>query len=160
MQEELERKTVALVFKASKFTAETFAKAVKMALDKGIEVSKEPELTGEMSVKDLVGKGGGAKSIEVADDAIKTFRKVANKYKVDFAIHKDDSEQPPKFIVFFQGKDADVIKQTFKEFVYEHEKEKSEKSIREELKKKQKEVDKNKEKAQQKARKRNKDLSR
>lgn len=59
-----------------------------------------------MSVKDLVGKGGGAKSIEVSDDAVKTFRKVANKYNVDFAVHKDDSEHPPKFLVFFQGKDT------------------------------------------------------
>ena len=70
------------------------------------EVAKENEPTGEMSVKDLVGKGGGAKSIEVSDDAVKTFRKVANKYNVDFAVHKDDSEHPPKFLVFFQGKDT------------------------------------------------------
>lgn len=108
MQEELERKTVALVFKATRFTADAFAKAVNEALSKGVEVAKENEPTGEMSVKDLVGKGGGAKSIEVSDDAVKTFRKVANKYNVDFAVHKDDSEHPPKFLVFFQGKDTDV----------------------------------------------------
>ena len=96
MQEELERKTVALVFKATRFTADAFAKAVNEALSKGFEAAKENEPIGEMSVKDLVGKGGGAKSIEVSDDAVKTFRKVANKYNVDFAVHKDDSEHPPK----------------------------------------------------------------
>ena len=36
MQEEIEKQTVALVFKAGKFTAESFSGAIHKALEKGI----------------------------------------------------------------------------------------------------------------------------
>ena len=41
---------------------------------------------GKMSVKKLVGQGMGASSIEVTDNNIKSFERVARKYNVDFAV--------------------------------------------------------------------------
>ena len=49
---------------------------------------KEPS-HGKIPVKKLVGQGAGAKSIEVTDNNIKAFERVARKYNVDFAVKRD-----------------------------------------------------------------------
>ena len=89
--------------------------------------------TGKISVKDLVGQGMGASSIEVTDNNIKSFERVAKKYNVDFAVKKDRTVEPPKYMVFFKGKDADVITQAFKEFVKVNEKKHGRVSVKEKL---------------------------
>lgn len=71
---------------------------------------------GKISVKELVGQGMGASSIEVTDNNIKYFERVAKKYNVDFSVKKDKAISPPKYIVFFKGKDADVITQALRGF--------------------------------------------
>ena len=76
----------------------------------------------------------GASSIEVSDSNIKAFERVARKYNVDFAVKKDKTTPPPKYMVFFKGRDADAITQAFKEFVYGNEKKKAKVSVREKLK--------------------------
>jgi hypothetical protein len=55
-------------------------------------------------------------SIEITDQNIKDFERVAKKYGVDFAVMKDKHEVPPKYVVFFKGKDADAITNAFKEY--------------------------------------------
>ena len=67
----------------------------------------------------------GVSSIEVTDSNIKSFERVARKYNVDFAVKKDRGREPPKYLVFFKGRDADVLSQAFKEFVYGNEKRKA-----------------------------------
>ena len=66
---------------------------------------KEPS-HGKIPVKKLVGQGAGAKSIEVTDNNIKAFERVARKYNVDFAVKRDKTTEPPKYLVFFKGKDG------------------------------------------------------
>lgn len=87
-----------------------------------------------MKVSELVGQGQGASSIEVTDNNIRSFEKVAKKYNVDFAVKKDKTVDPPKYMVFFKSKDTDVISQAFKEFVKVNEKQKSKVSVRQKLK--------------------------
>lgn len=41
---------------------------------------------------------------------------MAKKYGVDFAIKKDKTVSPPKYLVFFKGRDADAITAAFTEF--------------------------------------------
>ena len=95
---------------------------------------KAQKAHGKTSVKKLVGEGVGVSSIEVTDGNIKSFERVARKYNVDFAVKKDKTTDPPKYVVFFEGRDADVVAQAFKEFVYGNEKRKSRTSVREKLK--------------------------
>lgn len=52
---------------------------------------------------------------------------------MDFAVKKDKSTEPPKYMVFFKGRDADVLTQAFKEFVHGNEKKKQRVSVREKL---------------------------
>ena len=153
MQEEVTQKTIALVFKSSRLTADVLKKAMKMYLDHRKQGKQASH--GKMSVKDLVGQGMGASSIEVTDNNIKSFERVARKYNVDFAVKKDKTVAPPKYMVFFKGKDADVIAQAFKEFVKVNEKKQQHPSLRQKLKGLQKIVAQNKNK--ERSREKNKD---
>lgn len=105
-----------------------------------------------MSVKELVGEGAGASSIEITDSNIKSFERTARKYNVDFAVKKDKTTEPPKYLVFFKGRDADAIAQAFKEFVYGNEKKKNRTSVRQKLKyfREAASQDQNKERSRQK----------
>ena len=88
----------------------------------------------------MIGQGQGAKTIEITDENIKSFSRIAKKYNVDFSVKRDRTTQPPKYLVFFKGKDADVITQAFKEFVKVNEKKKQRVSIRAKLKQFQKNI--------------------
>ena len=71
---------------------------------------------GKQSVKELIGQGQGVSSMDIGDSGIKDFKKIANKYGVDFAIVKDKEADPPRYTVFFKAKDADAITQILKEY--------------------------------------------
>ena len=85
-----------------------------------------------------------ATAIEVTDNNIKSFERIAKKYNVDFAVKKDKTVQPPKYMVFFKAKDTDVLSQAFKEFVKVNEKQKAKASVRSKLKNFMKQVAQNK----------------
>ena len=150
MQEEVTQKTIALVFKASRLSADAQQKAMKAYLEGR---KHKPPPHGKISVKKLIGQG--AKSIEITDENIKSFSRVARKYNVDFSVKRDRTTQPPKYLVFFKGKDADVITQAFKEFVKVNEKKKQRVSIRAKLKQFQKNIAQDKDR--ELSRERNKD---
>ncbi|MCM1376494.1 MAG: PcfB family protein [Lachnospiraceae bacterium] len=150
MQEEVTQKTIALVIKTAKLNASVLKAAMKMYLNH--RKQKAQKTHGKTSVKKLVGEGAGVSSIEVTDGNIKSFERVAKKYNVDFAVKKDKTSDPPKYVVFFKGRDADVVAQAFKEFVYGNEKKKGRVSIREKLQKFKDAVtqDKNRERSREK----------
>lgn len=132
---EVTNKTTALVFRAARLTGDTLAKAMKAYLDHRKQSSPDKEPAhGKMKLSELVGQGQGASSIEVTDNNIKSFEKVAKKYNVDFAVKKDKTLDPPRYMVFFKAKDTDVISQAFKEFVKVNEKQKVKVSVKQKLK--------------------------
>ena len=131
MQEEITQKTIALVIKTAKLDANVLKAAMKMYLNH--HKQKAQRTHGKTSVKKLIGEGVGASSIEVTDGNIKSFERVAKKYNVDFAIKKDKTTRPPKYVVLFKGRDADMISQAFKEFVKVNEKKHNRISVKEKL---------------------------
>ena len=72
-------------------------------------------------------------NIEINDGNIKSFERVAKKYGIDYALKKDKSENPPKYLVFFKGRDTDVLNLAFKEYVGKQMKQKDKPSIMENL---------------------------
>lgn len=115
MQEQNSEKTVALSVKTGKMTAKVLKGAVKAFLD--AQKNKKPHIyKGKQSVKHLVQGGGELTSIEVTDKNIKSFDKTAQKYGIDYALKKDTTEEPPKYLVFFKAKNNDVLTMAFKEF--------------------------------------------
>lgn len=117
MQEEMERKTVAISVKAGKLTADLLKKAIIKALAEMEKSQKNPKIyRGKQSVKHLARQGAGVSNIEVTDGNIKSFERVARKYGVDFALKKDTTSQPPRYLVFFKSRDADALTAAFAEY--------------------------------------------
>lgn len=120
MQEDIENKTVALAINTTKLTIRELRAAILkfLAAQKNKSKSRDsPEIShGKQSVKTLAKQNQGMTSIEITDKNIKSFERVAKKYGVDFAVQRDKSITPPKYIVFFKGRDADAITAAFTEF--------------------------------------------
>ena len=136
MQEEVEQKTVALVISAGKLTGRGLKKAILKMLAHMKNKKNYPSIPqGKQTVKQLAGQGQGMTSIEITDKNIKDFERVAKKYGVDFAVMKDKHEVPPKYVVFFKGKDADAITNAFKEYTSDMVKKAARPSVLAELRK-------------------------
>ena len=132
MQEETNEKTIALYIKTGKLTAQTLQKAMKAILSKGKkELSKPPQ--GKQSLKQLMKQNAGVSNIEITKDNIKAFESTAKKYGIDFALKKDTSGEIPRYLVFFKGRDADVITAAFREFSAKNLEKEKKPSIRKEL---------------------------
>lgn len=132
MHEEVNQKTIALTVKTAKLTASV----LKKALEKFLQSQKNKDnkhYKGKQSVKHLVGQNAGVSNIEITDGNIKSFEKIAKKYSVDFAVKKDKTETPPKYIIFFKSRDVDVLTQAFKEYVHKEMKLKEKPSIKKQL---------------------------
>ncbi|HMM07308.1 MAG TPA: PcfB family protein [Clostridiales bacterium] len=116
MQEEVEHRTVTLAISTTKLTGRVLKAAIRKLLAswKGRDSPKIPH--GKQTVKQLIGQNAGVSNIEVTDSNIKSFERVARKYGVDFAVKKDASVRPPKFLVFFKARDADALTAAFQEF--------------------------------------------
>lgn len=132
IQEESTQKTVALMVRTGKLTENVLKKAMLMYLD---YQKHRPEHHGRISVKKLLGKDQGANTMEINSANIRGFDRVAAKYNIDYAVQKDKSVQPPKYIVFFKGRDGDVIAKAFRDFCGLTEKTKDKVSLRDRLKK-------------------------
>ena len=104
MQEEVESRTVNLAVTTTKLAARTVIAAGLMYLRH------------KQSVKDLIGQNQGVSSIDIAKTDLRGFEGVARKYGVDYAIRKDRSVIPPKYLVFFKARDADALTAAFNEY--------------------------------------------
>lgn len=136
MQEEVEQKTVALVISAGKLTGRELKKAIAKLLAHMKDKKNHPNIPqGKQTVKQLAGQGQGMSSIQITDQNIKDFERVAKKYGVDFAVMKDKHEVPPKYVVYFKGKDADAITNAFKEYTADMVKKAARPSVLAELRK-------------------------
>ena len=115
MQDEVNEKVVSLAIKTSKLTAEVLQKAMKALLAKGKgQLTKAPH--GKITMRQLMKQGEKVSNIEITEGNIKAFESTAKKYGIDFALKKDTTESPPRYLVFFKGRDADVLTAAFKEF--------------------------------------------
>lgn len=136
MQEEIESRTVALAINGTKLTARTLKAAMLKYLAWRKDKKNHPKiLQGKQSVKDLAKQNQGMTNIEITDKNIKSFEQSARKYGVDFAIKKDKSVTPPKYLVFFKGRDADAITAAFTDFTAKMMKKSERPSVLSQLKK-------------------------
>ena len=118
MQEEVENRSVTLAISATKLSARVLKNAIVKLLAEWQKSRDAPEKIphGKQTVKELVGQNQGVSNIEVTDGNIKSFERVARKYGVDYAVKKDSSVSPPKWLVFFKARDADALIAAFTEF--------------------------------------------
>ena len=68
---------------------------------------------GRQTIQQLIGQNQGVTNIDISQTDLKGFEKYARKYGVDYAITKDKSVFPPKYLVFFKARDADAMTAAF-----------------------------------------------
>ena len=135
MQEEVENRSVTLAISATKLSARVLKSAIAKLLAEWQKSRDAPAKIhhGKQTVKELVGQNQGVSNIEVTDGNIKSFERTASKYGLDFALKKDVSVEPPSYLVFFKGRDVDVMTAAFKEFSAKTVMQKEQPSIRHKL---------------------------
>ena len=124
MQEEVENRTLTLIVSGTKFTGRLFKAAISKYMahrrEKKLEKqrSRDSPVTpkGKQTVKQLIGQNQGVSNIEINDPSIRDFERVARKYGVDYAVKKDRSASPPKYLIFFKARDADALTAAFSEY--------------------------------------------
>ena len=145
MQEEVENKVVRLAVQSSKVSAQIMIKGLQAWYRHHENKKKENQtadktVKGKQSVKELISQGQGVSSMDISDYGIRDFKRIANKYGVDFAVVKDKGAEIPKYTAFFKARDADAITFVLEEYAAKRtkSKERSEKekpSVLEKLKK-------------------------
>ena len=115
MQDEINEKVVALSIKGTKLTAQTLQKAMKALLAQ-MKKQHDKQPHGKQTLKQLAKQNAGLSNIEITSENIKAFEHTAKKYGIDFALKKNATETPPRYLVFFKGRDADALTAAFKEF--------------------------------------------
>lgn len=129
MQEEMNEKTVSLIIRGTKVTAVVLKDAMKMFLrqtsnrgsngrdGKGTsEKQKQVSQTGKTSLRKMMKEGSELSNIEISDENIKSFEKIARKYSIQFSLMKDKSHDPPRYLVFFKARDVNVMQAAFREY--------------------------------------------
>ena len=112
MQEEVEQKTFNIVVSTTKLTARTILNAGKAA----IQQQQAKMAGGKQSVRMLLRQNRGVSSVEIDKTNICGFERYAKKYGIDYAIRKDNSEMPPRYLVFFKAPDVEAFNAAFKEY--------------------------------------------
>ena len=131
MQDEIEDKAINLLVRTSELSLRTVIGAGKQYLNHRNKVKTRRatkkaarEKTkarsiirrGKQTVSELVGQGQGVENIDVSKTYIKGFEVYARKYGIDYAVRKDISENPPKYLVFFKARDASAMMAAFNEY--------------------------------------------
>ena len=117
MQDEINEKVIVLSLRGARLTAQMLQKALKVLLSQiEKEMDKQTIPHGKQTLKQLMRQNAGVSNIEITGDNIKAFEHTAKKYGIDFALKKAAGESPPRYLVFFKGRDADVLMSAFKEF--------------------------------------------
>ena len=114
MQEEVEQRVFTLIVNCTKLTEQELRKALSkfLAQMKTRHQTKQPH--GKMTVKKLAAQNRGLQSVEVTDQNIGSFNRIARKYGIDFAPFKVKGEK--RYMVFFKAPDADAMTAAFKEY--------------------------------------------
>lgn len=116
VHEQVDNQIVVLSIRGIKMTERILAKAMLLVIK---QIKKQKLLKAcqsKQSIKKLGSQGQSLSSIEITNNNIKSFERVARKYGIAFALKKDRECTPPKWFVFFKAKDVDILTLAFKEF--------------------------------------------
>ena len=112
MQEEIEQKSFNIMISTTKLSARTVLRAVKAAF----RLYQSKASQGKQCVRTLLRQNRGVSSVEISKTGIKDFDRYAKRYHIDYAIQKDLSCTPPRYLVYFKAQDTDALSAAFKEY--------------------------------------------
>ena len=119
MQEDVENRTINFAISTTKLTGRTILAAARKFLARKFlqwragKTHGKP--VGKQSVKQLLRQDQGATNIEIEKTGIRDFKRILDKYGVDYAITKNHDD-PPRYLVFFKARDADTLTAAFKDY--------------------------------------------
>jgi len=120
LQEQVNEKAVALASRGAKMTGDMLAKMMREYLRHRQRMKNNkkaaPAKTGRQSLRSLKKHGASLADVEISGDNIGSFRRIARKHNLDFALKRDDSQRPPNWIVFFKSKDDKALEASFREY--------------------------------------------
>ena len=111
MQEEVEHKTVNFAISSTKLTARTLLRGMQFLLRQYDKHASQ----GKQSMKRLMQQNRGVTNVEIQKTGIKNFDRYAKRYHIDYAIQKDLSTTPPRYMIYFKAQDTDALSAAFKE---------------------------------------------
>lgn len=112
MQEEIEHKTVNFAISSTKLTARTLLRGMQFLLRQYDKHASQ----GKQSMKRLMQRNRGVTNVEIRKTGIKNFDRCAKRYHIDYAIQKDLSTTPPRYMIYFKAQDTDALSAAFKEY--------------------------------------------
>ena len=112
MQEEVEHKTVNFAISSTKLTARTLLRGMQFLLRQYDKHASQ----GKQSMKRLMQQNRGVTNVEIQKTGIKNFDRYAKRYQIDYAIQKDLSTTPPRYMIYFKAQDTDALSAAFKEY--------------------------------------------
>lgn len=117
MQEEVENRTINLAISTTKLTGRSIISGLRKYMQhrERVKAQKGRKPWGKQTVKQLLGQNQGATNTEIDKNGLKDFERLTKKYGVDYAVRKDKSVDPPRYLVFVRAKDADVLDAICKE---------------------------------------------
>jgi len=143
MQEEISQRSVTLIVQTGKMTGKVFLQAIQKYLDilkqqrelKAREKQLHPAYQGRMTIRQLMKERSGLSNIEIHDEHIHDFERIARRYGIEYAIKKERNREAPHYLIFFRSRDTDVLQTAFNEFVKKRLKIQERPSLREKLQK-------------------------
>jgi len=143
MQEEISQRSVTLIVQTGKMTGKVFLQAIQKYLDilkqqrelKAREKQLHPAYQGRMTIRQLMKERSGLSNIEIHDEHIHDFERIARRYGIEYAIKKERNKEAPHYLIFFRSRDTDVLQTAFNEFVKKRLKIQERPSLREKLQK-------------------------
>ena len=105
---------VCFLFRGAKnITARMLQHAIQEYLKKSRELQH-----GQQSLAKLVKHGSKLESLEITDQNIKAFERIAKKHGIDFSLEKDRFSTEPVYYVFFKSQDVEVMHHAFREYAH------------------------------------------
>lgn len=125
MQEEVENKTLTLIVNGGKFTGRLLKAAISkyMAHLKEAKVEKRRKREtrvvhrGKQTVKQLTRQNQGSPTSTFRTRKSGSLSGLPGSTAWINAVKKDRSTSPPKYMIFFKGRDADAITAAFQEYM-------------------------------------------
>lgn len=115
MQEEVEQRSLTLVVNSAKMTGRVFKAAISKYLARNREKRQGVRYCGKQTVRQLVRQNQGVTNVELGDQDIRDFERIARRYGVDYAIKKTKGAEN-KYLVFFKARDADALNAALTEY--------------------------------------------
>ena len=114
--EQINDKAVSVSIRGAKMSGRLLAQAMKSVLRQMQKIRDAPKV-GNQSIKRLNRAFGGVSdNIEVMG-RIKSFDRIARKHHVSYHVEKEIGAKPPKYNVYFSGKQNGAVTAAFKEYM-------------------------------------------